>query len=305
MILLEPNNRIVYETLLGIFTNANVEVTDITVYDFDDIHYNMKIQEGNLTQLQLSFNQQSYHEFEAFAAKTLDDFIEKQVGSLGKVVKADESTFSFTLNVDLSALPESVEDKEKFANVLSMLRRYVMGGLFEYYFEALESKQEGVKCATYHLRGDTTCYVIPKADRVVLIYEVDFANHVDKCIAKVFMQEFADSKNVRNAPPVKWSETPPAEMTEFDITESSGSLGYLSFAVLPSHVKATVRPNVVAVLQNFRSYLSYHIKCSKSYFHSRMRARIKSLKQVLNRAKLVVEEDTKKKKTASGKTWKQ
>lgn len=47
----------------------------------------------------------------------------------------------------------------------------------------------------------------------------------------------------------------------------------------------------------------YHIKCSKAYMHDRMRKRVDSLLQVLNRAKAEPLEP-KEKKTMTGKTFK-
>ena len=48
----------------------------------------------------------------------------------------------------------------------------------------------------------------------------------------------------------------------------------------------------------------YHIKCSKAYMHDRMRKRVDSLLQVLNRAKAEPLEP-KEKRTITGKTFKQ
>jgi actin related protein 2/3 complex subunit 2 len=41
----------------------------------------------------------------------------------------------------------------------------------------------------------------------------------------------------------------------------------------------------ISNIQLFRDYLHYHIKCSKAYLHSRMRARVAAFLRVLNRAK--------------------
>ena len=53
----------------------------------------------------------------------------------------------------------------------------------------------------------------------------------------------------------------------------------------------------------FRHYLHYHIKASKSYLHMRMRHKVVTLLQVLNRA--VPDKDPTKvqKKTMAGKTF--
>lgn len=42
----------------------------------------------------------------------------------------------------------------------------------------------------------------------------------------------------------------------------------------------------ISHIQLFRDYLHYHIKCSKAYMHSRMRARVAEFLKVLNRAKM-------------------
>jgi len=76
----------------------------------------------------------------------------------------------------------------------------------------------------------------------------------------------------------------------------------MAFAILKSHLEKGKQEAVVAILQTFRTYLQYHIKCSKSYFHSRMRKRVAELVKVLNRAK--VPDLKKEKKTAGGKTFK-
>ena len=59
-----------------------------------------------------------------------------------------------------------------------------------------------------------------------------------------------------------------------------------SKVLFPRHfVKGDVREATISQIQLFRDYLHYHIKCSKAYMHSRMRARVQAFLKVLNRAK--------------------
>jgi len=159
------------------------------------------------------------------------------------------------------------------------------------------------------MRSDTTVYFVcdEKVERVTTIFGVDFNEKVDKVLAKVFMQEFVDSRrSLGFAPPVSWTVAPPNELAKWGITEPTGNLGFISFSILKDHVKTPQKiDQIVAVLQSFRNYIQYHIKCSKSYFHSRMRARCAALLKVLNRAKVEDPEQdkTKGKKTISGKTF--
>lgn len=123
------------------------------------------------------------------------------------------------------------------------------------------------------------------------------------------MQEFVDAKKkIGKAPPVSFSAVPPREMQEqLDITDATCNLGYISFAVLKPHVAdPKKRFAVQSLLLDFRTYMQYHIKCSKSYFHSRMRARCVALLKVLSRAHVTSGEDGHKgtvKRTAGGKVF--
>ena len=77
--------------------------------------------------------------------------------------------------------------------------------------------------------------------------------------------------------------------------------GFISFAVEPRHVQGAHLTKVVALLCGFRNYLAYHIKCSKTYLHMRMRHRMDEWMKVLKRAQPEVAGE---KKTFAGKTFK-
>ena len=56
------------------------------------------------------------------------------------------------------------------------------------------------------------------------------------------------------------------------------------------------------LLHMLRNYIQYHIKCSNSFFHQRMRARVVELLKVVNRAR-PEELNPKAMKTATGRTF--
>eukprot|EP00304_Pavlova_gyrans_P011540 CAMPEP_0206062636 /NCGR_PEP_ID=MMETSP1466-20131121/57574_1 /ASSEMBLY_ACC=CAM_ASM_001126 /TAXON_ID=44452 /ORGANISM="Pavlova gyrans, Strain CCMP608" /LENGTH=82 /DNA_ID=CAMNT_0053438003 /DNA_START=29 /DNA_END=277 /DNA_ORIENTATION=+ len=58
----------------------------------------------------------------------------------------------------------------------------------------------------------------------------------------------------------------------------------------------------VGLVASYRSYVMYHIKCTKSNMHSRMRSRVNTWLQVINRA--VPDKHSTEKKTVSGRTFK-
>lgn len=126
------------------------------------------------------------------------------------------------------------------------------------------------------------------------------------------MQEFVDARKqpaIQNAPQVLFTNRePPAELRGVKGLQDSDSIGYITFGawmmrarrgfastllipssktvLSPRHFPAgALREETISLFQNFRDYLHYHIKCSKAYMHSRMRARVADWTKVLNRAK--------------------
>lgn len=293
MILLEPGNRILEEAVNSqINAEGKRDALDVRLCDFDDVAYRIQVDKDNLDVLKVSMNAYCYSSIEDQGAKAA---LEK---NFGKYVSEPETGFDFTLNIPIL----EVEDKDATVKALSTLKTTVIGGVFDNYFQNLldGNKLDNFK---FDLRSDTTIYMCPRDDRVTVVFAMDFCEAVDKVIAKVFLQEFVDSrKKIGRAPPCSWGANPPTELADFGVKENQGNLGYMSFAVMKSHLDKGKKERVINVLQDFRTFIQYHIKCSKSHFHSKMRSRVRELIKVLNRAK--VEDAKKEKKLASGKTFK-
>jgi actin related protein 2/3 complex subunit 2 len=73
------------------------------------------------------------------------------------------------------------------------------------------------------------------------------------------------------------------------ITQNFKKRQYITQAYIvlfPNHFAlGDTREETISRIQIFRDYLHYHIKCSKAYMHTRMRARVRDFLKVLNRAK--------------------
>jgi len=216
----------------------------------------------------------------------------------GEFKSSAETGFDVTLSINCP----SVKDPEAAIKNLSLVKSRITGGAFDNPFSGLMEDKK-VEKFKFDLRPDTTIFLCPLADRITVIFEVNFQVKMDQVIANVMLKEFvASRKNIGRAPPCTWEQNPPAELKDFGISQNKGCLGYMSFAILKSHLEKGKQEAVIATLQTFRTYLQYHIKCSKSYFHSKMRKRVAELIKVLNRAK--VPDLKKEKKTAAGKTFK-
>jgi len=212
-----------------------------------------------------------------------------------------EDGYDLTLHLDLDKLPGK---EDEVVRKIELLKTNIIGAVFDSYFTALLAGKALTDNFKFTLRSDTIIYLIPRPDKVIVVYEIDFDDKVDTAIAKVFMQEFIDcKKRLGAAPPCTFAQQPPPELKEFGVTAPTKKLGFATFAVLKSHLENNRKERIVTVMQMFRNYLSYHIKCSKAYFHSRMRARVVSLLKILNRAKVELDEAKREKKTAQGKTF--
>jgi len=293
MILLEPGNRILEDCLRSqICTTEKRVPMDVKLCDFDDVSYHVVVDKSNLDQIKLSVAIPPFQKFKDKGGQAaLDKYYSAFKGSA-------ETGYDFTLVINCP----SVKDPEPVIKSLSLVKSRITGGAFDNPFSGLMEDKK-VEKFKFDLRADTTVFLYPMPDRITVVFEVNFQVKMDQVIANVMLKEFVLArKQIGRAPPCTWDANPPAELKDFGITTNKGCLGYMSFAILKSHLEKNKQEAVIAVLQTFRTYLQYHIKCSKSYFHSRMRRRVVELLKVLNRAKLP---DLKKeKKTASGRTFK-
>jgi len=307
MILLEPGNRILAETVaaqINLPEGASRTPLDVRLCDLDDVSYHVVVEKKDMTQMMVSMYLPCYDDIKSKGGeKALND-------TFGALVSSDvQPGNSVTILIKFADLPADQKEKDALVKNISQIKPIVTGGLFRYYFDALTAN-EVPDVFKFQLRGDTTAYIVPGKDRVIVIYSMEFTAKVDKVLAKIAMNEFVDVRKKSGyqfAPPVTFTENPPQELvSKFGVApDASGGLGFISFAILPSHITAKKVEKVANVLSSYRNYIQYHLKCSKSYFASRMRLRTVSLLKVLNRARVTQEEGGRKKvyKTATGKTF--
>lgn len=143
----------------------------------------------------------------------------------------------------------------------------------------------------FNLRRGEPVYLLPKADRLVVVYHLQAEEATDRALARLVAAELTEAnRTVNNGPPCTWSERDqPAELRGLPggiapVTETT--VGYLTFTLLAAnHFKSeSQRKAAASHLAMFRPFLAYHIKAAKSYLHARMRSRVEGLQKVLNRA---------------------
>lgn len=208
-----------------------------------------------------------------------------------------------------------------------MLKRNCFAAPFEQCFALQQAGSASAKPIVIEFREQETLYLSAEKDRVTIVFSTMFRDVDDIVIGKVFLQEFVDARrNVQNAPQVLFSQRePPRELQNAPGAKVGDNVGYVTFGAFPASSRAAVpsqrradccntaavlfprhfqndkRDLTINLIQTFRDYLHYHIKCSKAYLHSRMRARVETFLKILNRAR--PEDKTAEKKTATGKTF--
>ena len=200
----------------------------------------------------------------------------------GELLEATpESSYDATLRIDLAKAPKA----PGFFRKIAMLKRHTLAAPLLDTFEKIEAKSAKPDLLEIRYRDDEAFYLKPEGDRCVMIFSIHFRDQDDIVFSKVFLQAYADQrKNIRGAPAVSFSQKePPLELQ--GVASGGDDQGYVQFVLFPDHLHQQRRANTVNLMLTFRNFIMYHIKCSKAYVHQRMRERVASLLQILNRAK--------------------
>jgi len=297
MILLEISNGMVEDALRSRMEEEKPSGIDIKVSDFDGCLYHVGNVDGDKTKVIISIALNFYDELKKHGA---DELIQKTYGAL---LTSPEDGFNISLLIDLENLPT---DKEALVKSVGLIKRNCFASVFERYFDFLEQEDEGARQsserAVIHYREGETMYVEAKDDRCTVIFSTVFKDNDDIIIGKVFMQEFKEGRKAsQTAPQVLFSHKDPPRELEGTNAARGENIGYITFVLEKRHTNPKARENTINLIHTFRNYLHYHIKCSKAYLHSRMRAKTADFIKVLNRARPEVK--SKEKKTVTGRTF--
>jgi len=287
MIILELANRIVKETVLRRLEAEKEVHVEMKCADFDGVMWHVFTPEENKNLLCVSVGFSAADQLlQLGAAAFLSEVYQ------GHDV-APESMFNYTVSYDVTALNE---DHETLANKLSLMRTYMV-----------TSAMKAVVCGSpgdmhdIPIRNSAERLFIQKneADRATIIFSVQFSDPDDAVLGTVFLREF--KKNIAGAPSVDFVQaTIPRELSSFTFRNVE-NMGFVTFVLFGRHFdKPDAATKTLDLVQLFRNYLQYHIKCAKSHLHTCMRIRVELLLQVLNRAK---QELPAEKKTMTGKTF--
>lgn len=297
MLLLDYHNKIIEDTLLEKFNEepGKHEAIEAVIADFDKVTFHIATSQEAKNILHVSI---SIKCFSVLQKHGVDEILKQHYGDH---LTTPESGYDVTLKIDLDKPPA---DKAAFAREVALLKRHVLSAPFYSVFNDIEAKKAGGELIEVPYRDDEALYLKPESDRVIVIFSMAFSDPDDVVLAKVFLQEYQDARRtVSNAPSVTYSQKePPLELKGVKNLRVGEGQGFVSFVLFAPHISGKKKDSTIDNIQTFRNYLQYHMKCSKAYMHTRMRNRVRSFLQVLNRAKSEPA-DAKQKKTITGKTF--
>lgn len=300
LVTLPTKSSIMTESLTPRLMEGKREACEIKFYDFDNVYFKIVVEANTPNIVKILLITPDWAALSKYGAK-------KKLESLFPGMGTDpDAGFDYALEFDCDSLADPTETLENLCN----LRMHVLGAPIDAAFDSIMNGSGGngeVQKIDYRSQG--SMFVIPKSDRCLVILSIDFPDATDYSISKVFLQEFVEAQRVvRNAttPGVTFSKEPPSELASQGLNSNAEqTVGYILFSFLKTGMNDGSRARSVGLLSQFRVYLHYHIKASKTYLHMRMRKRVNNWLQILNRAKPESKEEGKAgQKTASGKTFK-
>ena len=295
MILLEYHNRILLDTIKERLESDKQFIIDIIFSDFDGVKFHVWVDKDATNIVIVSI---SWAVIPALLENGAQAKLQKEYGLF--LASEAEAGYDVTLKINIDTIKPA--QKARLPMHIAMLKRNLFAAPFAKFFDACQAGKDIPMLELKYRHGEGV-FLKTQGDRLIVIFNVLFVDPDDQLLGKVFVEEFVSTrKSITAAPSVSFSlDDVPRELDGYDLTvNEEEKQGFISFVLHPQHMKR--RASTISNLQIFRNYLHYHIKCSKAYMHTRMRSRVRSLLQVLNRAK--VDALVKTKKTFSGKTFK-
>jgi len=266
---LEAYNRIVYDVVHTQLTTEKAEEVDITIADFNQVVWHMASAGDKLN---VSISCKCWNQIKANGG---EEYFKKVYGPL---LSRPEPKYDVTISIPVKVQPEA--EAAKMARLASRMARHLLASVLHKMMDQAAARASGGKVIQIDYRPNESVWFKQDGDRIVVIFSINFDDQDDVVFGHVFLNEF--SKNMPGAPACDtYLKDPPSELSGI----RTRAHGYASFLLEARHYAPAKRESTCDVVLTFRNYLHYHIKCSKAYLHIRMRARVASLLQVLNRAR--------------------
>nr|XP_009400559.1 PREDICTED: actin-related protein 2/3 complex subunit 2A isoform X2 [Musa acuminata subsp. malaccensis] len=311
MILLQSPSRFLLQILQDRLLSPDKGVDlDCHSVEFDDVRYHIQFSMRNPHVVVLSVSlpipppEAIFFDGLPFGAI---EAIKAAYGAVAQILDPPKDGYNLTMKLNLSKLPSDEEQRQALLVKIASVREVVLGAPLRFVLKNLATKTVAPEMdqliALVH-RPKESFFLLPQAEKVTVVYPMRFQDSTDIVLATSFLQELIESRRtagLNNAPSCMWSPSPPLELKGAPAQALTANAGFVTFVIFPRHVEGKKIDRTVWSLLTFHAYVSYHVKCSEGFMHTRMRRRVESLIQALDRAK---PESEKSKKLVSGKSFK-
>ncbi|XP_042412530.1 actin-related protein 2/3 complex subunit 2A-like [Zingiber officinale] len=308
MILLQSPSRFLLQILQDRLLSPEKGIDlDCHSVEFDDVRYHIQFSTRNPQVMVLSVSlplpppEAIFFDGLPFGAI---DAIKTAYGSVVQILDPPKDGYNLTMKLNLSKLPSVEEQRQALLVKIASVREVVLGAPLRFVLKNLSAKTVAPEMdqliALVH-RPKESFFLVPQPDKVTVVYPMRFQDSTDIVLATSFLQELVEARRtagLNNAPSCMWSATPPLELKAAPAQALTANAGFVTFVIFPRHVEEKKLDRTVWSLLTFHAYVSYHVKCSEGFMHTRMRRRVDSLIQALDRAK---SESEKAKKLVSFK----
>lgn len=255
---------------------------NMVIKDFDDTELHMSIRRKELNVFWLSIRLGCFRQLQEMGVM---EKLESVYGGL--LCPQAANGYDVTLCIDLDA-----HASEEVVKLVSNLKGIMMSHAILTAWQMTESGS-GNSAFKLEYRPGEPMWLVPRAGKLTIVIAVRLLDEDDVIIGKSFLQELHDFRDpmVTDAPNAGLSETEdrrprlPAELSHLgeDIPEGTN---YVVLGLDKCHFRTpAIGENSCSLIQNFRNFMHYHIKCCKANLHIRQRQSVHSLLQQLNRAK--------------------
>ncbi|KAK1322246.1 Actin-related protein 2/3 complex subunit 2A [Acorus calamus] len=204
-------------------------------------------------------------------------------GAVVQILDPPKDGFNLTMKLNLLKIPRDEDLRQALLVRIASVREVVLGAPLRLILKHLASRTVApdvdALVALVH-RPRESFFLVPQAEKVTVVFPMRFKDSIDTALATSFLQEIVEARRaagLNNAPPCSWSPSPPLELKGAPSEALMANAGFVTFFHLDD------------------------LQCSEGFMHTRMRRRVESLIQALDRAKPEAE---KSKKTLQGKSFK-
>ncbi|KAA8548867.1 hypothetical protein F0562_000551 [Nyssa sinensis] len=295
------------EILLKLYRNEKPVELDHHLHEFGSVEYHIQSSASDPYHTYLSIStpllSHGVLHSNGFSGYTIE-MVNGICSDVVEIVEPAREGYQLTLRLDFAKIPQGKESV-KMITEISTVQAVILSSQLKEMLRTVSSQDASqgmykpIKLV-YHPREPF--FVIKQPTKITAVFPMRFKENSDVIIATAFFQELMDvgsSKAWAKVPPCTWSAIPPPELRGEHFEDLSTNGGFVSFDISSHHVQGKKLDKTVWSLLNFYGFVKYHVKCTRGFIQRRMRKRLESLVEVLQKAS--IEEDQYVKKVQGGR----